>query len=689
MWHGGDYNPDQWLDEPRVLDEDVRMMKLAGCNTMSLGIFAWAALEPQEGRFELDWLASIIDRLHENGIFTVLATPSGARPAWLAEKYPEVLRVGLDLRRAHFSGRHNHCYTSPMYREKVALIDGRLSERFSRHPGVLLWHLSNEFSGECHCDLCVEAFRSWLKDRYANDLAALNHAWWTAFWSHTFTEWSQIRSPSALGEGGIHGLNLDWKRFVTHQTVDFMKAEIAAVRKFAPALPVTTNLMGTYGGFDYWKLAPHLDVMSWDSYPLWHGTGPVNHPWASWDAEGRDWRTAAEYGFAHDLNRSFKGGRPFLLMESSPSSMNWAPVMKLKQPGMHLAASIQAVAHGSDSVHYFQWRKGRGGCEKFHGAVVDHAGHEHTRVFSGVADVGKVLAKLDDIVGTAVPVETAIILDWENRWAIDDAQGPLNDGRKGCERTCKDHYYPFWSMGIAVDVIEEGCDFSPYALLVAPMLYMVKKGVADRLVKFVEGGGTLVGTYWSGIVDETDLCFTGGFPGPLRKLFGVWSEEIDALYANERRQIVLNAGNPLGMKGRYEARDLCDLVHLEGAEALAAYESDFYAGRPALTVNRFGKGSAYYMASRNDDRFLMDFYSSLCRLLGLSTALPAPAPEGVSARIRRDRKNVFLFLINFKNEEQRVDIGGEEWIDAVTGGRARRAVTLAPYGTAILRRKIA
>lgn len=688
MWHGGDYNPDQWLHDPGVISEDIRMMKLCGCNVMSVGIFAWAALEPEEGRYSFDWLDSVIGRLHENGIFIILATPSGARPAWLTEKYPEVLRVEPDMKRRMFGGRHNHCFTSPVYREKVAAINERLSERYARHPGVLLWHLSNEYGGECHCDLCQEAFREWLKKKYKNDLAALNHAWWTAFWSHTFSDWRQIHSPSPIGERGIHGLNLDWKRFVTHQTTDFIKAEIAALRRSAPELPVTTNLMGTYEGLDYWKLVPHLDVVSWDNYPQWHGTGPVNHPWGRWDVEGRDWRLASDAGFVHDLNRSFKAGKPFLLMESSPSVMSWTPVLKLKRPGMHLASSLQAVAHGSDSVLYFQWRKGRGGLEKFHGAVVDHVAHEHTRVFSDVAEAGKVLSRLDDVLGTRVPVEVAIIFDWENRWAIDDAKGPLNDGRKLYERTCKDHYYPFWSMGIAADVIDEDHDFSPYRLIVAPMLYLLKEGVAERLEGFVQGGGTLVTTYLSGIVDSNDLCFMGGFPGPLRKILGIWSEEIDALYSVERRSIAMSAGNSLDMKGSYEARDLCDIVHLEGAEALACYQEDFYKELPALTVNSFGGGQAYYMASRNDDKFLADFYASLSKKLGLSTALPLPLPEGVSARLRRDDRNEFLFLINFKPEALRVRLGREEWVDAVSGERASRAIELGVYGSRILRRRV-
>jgi len=274
--HGGDYNPDQW--PPEVWEEDMRLMKLAGCNAMSVGIFAWARLEPEEGRFDFSWLDRIMDLLAENDAYAVLATPSGARPAWMSFKYPEVLRVRPDRHRNLHGRRHNHCPTSPIYRDKVRIINTKLAERYKDHPALLVWHVSNEYSGECHCDLCREAFRQWLERKYET-LDALNHAWWTAFWSHTYTDWSQIEPPSPIGETCIHGLNLDWRRFVTDQTTDFMLNEIAPLRQHTPNIPVTTNFMGTYPGLNYWRMAPHLDVVSWDNYPMWHGpNSPARWP---------------------------------------------------------------------------------------------------------------------------------------------------------------------------------------------------------------------------------------------------------------------------------------------------------------------------------------------------------------------------------------------------------------------------
>ncbi|HTS19570.1 MAG TPA: beta-galactosidase [Verrucomicrobiae bacterium] len=669
--HGGDYNPDQWLRRPEVLNEDLRLMKLAHCNAMTIGVFSWVALEPEEGRFTFDWLDHVMDDLASNGLFAVLATPSGARPAWMSQKYPEVLRVNADRRRILQGGRHNHCYTSPVYREKTAAINRHLAERYKAHPALLVWHISNEYSGECHCPLCQDAFRAWLKARYGS-LDDLNAAWWTSFWSHTVTDWSQIESPAPHGEGSVHGLNLDWKRFVTHQTIEFMKNEMAPLRELTPNVPITTNMMGTYSGLNYWKMAAELDVVSWDNYPAWHGLE-------------EDWRLGSYVSFVHDMYRCMKGGKPFMLMESTPSLVNWMEACKLKRPGMHRLSSLQAVAHGADTVQYFQWRKGRGSSEKFHGAVVDHVGHENTRVFRDVAEVGGILEKLDEVVGATVHPEVAVIYDWENEWAIRDLQG-LSRTHRDYGGTCVAQYRPFWSRSVPVDVIDMDGDIASYQLVIAPMLYMLRPGVAERIEKFVGKGGTFVATYWSGIVNESDLCFLGGFPGPLRKVLGIWSEEIDSLYAGQTNVVVPIAKNGIGLTRRYKAREFCDLIHAESATVLAKYGADFYKGRPSLTVNAFGKGQAYYVASRNDDRFHEDFYGGLIRQLNLKRVLQTRLPAGVTCQSRTDGKDDFVFLLNFQPSVRRVALGRESFSDMLTGRKVTGAIALPAFGSAILRR---
>ena len=668
--HGGDYNPEQWLHTPEVLKEDMRLMKLAHCNAMTVGVFSWVALEAEEGKFTFDWLDRVMDNLAKNGAFAVLATPSGARPAWMSQKYPEVLRVNSDRTRILHGARHNHCYTSPVYREKTALINSKLAERYKKHPALLVWHISNEYGGECHCSLCQEAFRTWLAQRYGS-LDALNEAWWTSFWSHTYTEWAQIQSPAPHGEWAVHGLSLVWKRFVTDQTIDFMKNEIAPLRELTPNVPVTTNMMGMYSGLNYWKMAKELDVVSWDNYPTWHSVE-------------EDWKLGSSVSFIHDIYRCMKGGKPFMLMESTPSTVNWQEVCKLKRPGMHRLSSLQAVAHGADTVQYFQWRKSRGSFEKFHGAVVDHVGHSNTRVFRDVTEVGQILEKLDAVVGTTVRPEVAIIYDWENEWAIGELQG-LSRKHRDYGGTCVAHYRPFWSRGVPVDVIDMDCEFVGYKVLIAPMLYMLRPGVAERIEKFVRRGGTFVTTYWSGIVNESDLCFLGGFPGPLRRILGIWAEEIDTLYDGETNVVVPIAKNGLGLSGRYKARELCDLIHVETAQVLAKYGADFYKGRPALTVNTSGRGKAYYIASRNDDRFHDGFYGSLVKRLGLRRALATNLPKGVTAQLRTDGENDFIFLLNFQPAVRKLNLGRGEMFDMVSGKRVKGTITLPAYGSLVLR----
>lgn len=661
--HGGDYNPEQWMEHPEIIEEDMRMMKLAGCNVMSIGIFAWATLEQEEGKYDFSFLDFIMDKLNENGIKAILATPSGARPAWMAQKYTEVLRVNEWREKQLFGVRHNHCFTSPIYRQKVAEINRRLAERYKNHPALLMWHVSNEYGGECHCPLCQQAFRKWLKEKYHNDLSELNYQWWTKFWSHTYTDWEQIESPSPIGEHNLHGLVLDWKRFVTYQTGDFIDNEIAPLREITPNIPVTTNFMWVYDGLDYFKLKDKVDVVSWDNYPEWH------------HSEGCV-AAAQLSAIGHDIYRSLKH-QPFMLMESTPSLTNWKPINKLKRPGMHILSSLQAVAHGSNTVQYFQWRKSRGSSEKFHGAVVDHCGHENTRVFREVARVGELLKKLDGVIGTPTAAQAAIVYDMENHWALDAAECLELENKRYLE-TIMRYYAPFWSHGVNTDVIDSEEDFSKYKLIIAPLLYMIKPRVAEKIERFVADGGTFVTGYFSGVVNENDLCFLGGTPcGKLKEVFGIWAEEVDTLYPEETNWIITNGK-------RYAAKHVCELLHVNTAQVLGRYDSDFYKGMPAVTVNPFGKGEAYYIAFCDDGAYSSDFVSDLIAKLKLTKALDAKLPEGVTAHTREGDGQKFIFVENYNGKPVNVELGDKEYIDILGDGTVTESLDLDAYGVRVL-----
>jgi beta-galactosidase len=661
--HGGDYNPEQWSGYSGIWDEDMRLMRLAGVNSASVGIFSWTEIEPEEGVYNFGFLDEIMDKMYENGIYAVLATPSGARPAWMSFAHPEVLRVTPERVRMFHGGRANHCFTSPYYREKTAEINRKLAERYKGHPALLVWHISNEYSGECHCDLCRAAFTGWLKGKYGGDLDELNAQYWTKFGNRTYTDWKQVEPPSPIGERVIHGLNLDWKRFVTHQTVDFFKNETAPLKEITPNIPVTTNMMGIYQQLDYSKFADFSDVISLDCYPGWHS--------------GDDVHTAVETAFIHNFNRSLKN-KPFMLMESTPSMVNWQSVNRPKRPGMHILSSLQAVANGADTVQYFQWRKSRGGNEKFHGAVVGHTGNENTRVFREVAGLGEILKKLDDVAGTATKSEVSVIFDQENRWAVDDTQGFGKETKKYHE-TCISHYRPFWENGVNADVIASELDFSGYKIVAAPMLYMIKPGVCEKIEKYVKNGGIIIATYMSGYVNQNDLCFSGGFPGgALKDVFGIWNEEIDSLGGNDANRVSFFGKS-------YKAVDYCEIIHTVGAEALGRYESDYYAGGAAVTRNSYGKGTAYYTAFRGGEDFIRDFYNRVIAEAGVKRNISAELPFGVTASSRTDGENGYIFLQNFTRENKTVELDGI-YFDLLDGNPVESAVALPPYGMKILRK---
>lgn len=664
LLHGGDYNPDQWLDRPDILEEDIKMMKKAGVNTATVGVFSWSALEPQEGNFQFGWLHDIMDKLYENGIYTVLATPTGARPAWMDEKYPSVLRVEKDGRRNHHSGRHNHCMSSLEYRALVEKMDTKLAQEFGNHPGLILWHISNELGGECYCDSCKKRFQEYLREKYHNNIEELNKQWWTSFWSRRFDSFEQIEPPYDNGEHSILGLNLDWKRFNSWNMKDYLAFERRILKKYTPQVPATANFMKLFEQLDYVDLAKEIDIISWDGYPSWNNDYETPAD------------TAAELSFDHAVMRSLKKDKPFMLMESTPSLVNWHSVNKLKRPGILRASSIQTIGCGSDTVQYFQWRKGRGAAEQFHGAVVDHLGRDDTRVFKEVSEVGELLKKLAPVTGSRVASKAAVLFDWSNRWAIKDMQGMAHD-TKNYEKEVRKFYNIHLKKGINADIVFPLEDLSSYSLVVLPMYYAVSKEAGAWLKEYVKNGGTVVATYLTAYVNENTLAYLGGFPGAgLGEVFGLYAEELDTLYPTDSNAVLMKDGNKAIVK------DYCELIKLTGAEVLGTYESDFYAGMPAVTVHSYGNGKAYYIGTRMEEEDLIKFFTQIWSECGIKEK---EIPEGVEYLTRTaEDGSTFDFYVNYNAMPVTVQLS-KDGTNLLNGEAVSGKVEILPFNAVVVK----
>ncbi|WP_309386251.1 beta-galactosidase [Cerasicoccus frondis] len=659
--YGADYNPDQWLDRPDILERDIELMKRAHCTSMTLGVFSWTSYEPREGVYDFSWLEEAFERLHAAGIRVILATPTGSKPMWLSEAHPEVRRVNREGAREPSGERHNHCPSSPVFREKSRNINRQLAKRFGQHPALILWHLNNEISGECFCNNCLAGFRTWLKERYGS-LEAVNAAWWAAFWNHTVTDWEQI-TPFDMS---VDGQQLDWRRYMNELHVETLQNEMVPLRELTPHVPCTTNFMSTFDTNDYYRWSKVIDIVSNDRYPL--------H-----DDREESWRVSMRTEFINALMRGMADGKSWMQMECSPSSVNWWRVNKLKRPGVHFSESMQYLAHGADAIHYFQWRKGRGGCEKYHGAVVDHDGSADTRVFADCEAVGAALEQAAPLAGEPRdPSPVGIVYDWESKWAIQYSNGPRAPRLEYPKpddvhtQTARDHYNVLARLGISADITFKDRDWSAFKCLVLPSLYLIDEELVAKVKAFAEQGGVVIGSYLTGYVNQSNCVWLGGLPGAgLRELFGVWNEEIDYLFEEES-----NTANFDGES--YLIQDYVEVLHAEAAEVIATHAGDFYAGKPVVTCRQEGAGYAYYYGARIEESGLLSLYRNALTKAGVSI-LADTLPQGVTFQDRRESTGKLRrFIFNFTRSSQVLPLEGD-WVSCCGGEPMPNEITLDPY----------
>jgi beta-galactosidase len=659
--YGGDYNPEQWPED--VWRRDYELFDAAGIDTVTLGVFDWALTQPAPDVYDFTTLDRVVGRASAEGRNVCLATGTGAHPPWLARAHPEVTRVDFEGRRHRFGQRHNSCPNSPVFRRLSTEMARRVARRYAACEAIVAWHVGNEYGGACYCDLCADGFRDWLRARYGS-LDSLNAAWYTTFWSHTFTDWAEIEPPSALTEhwrGPDHtafqGITLDYLRFMSDAMLACYRAEKAAIRESSVDVPVTTNFMGMYRPIDYHRWAEDMDLVSWDNYPP-------------------DDTSQARMALTHDLMRGLKDGQPFWLMEQTPSVTAARDVNPLKRPGVMRLWSWQAVAHGADAVLFFQLRASRGACEKYHGAVIGHAGRSDTRVFREVASLGAELARLGDaVLGARTPARVALLFDWDSWWALEISDGPSRLVRYQ-DVVCAYHR-AIWAAGADVDVVPVTADLSRYDVVVAPVLHMLKGDVASRLSEVARRGGSVVTTFLSGRVDENDNAFLADVPGPLAPLMGIRVDEWDARPSDVVNPVRLDDGLVV------ESRLLFEIVIPQGAAVVGTYGADWYAGTPAVTRNAFGAGAGWYVAAGLDQ----DGVSCVVRRVLDRHGLVGPYADvedlETAVRVTPSGQRV-RFLLNHRSSPVAVTLhcGG---VDLLTGDKVQSGQTLdlPPYGVLV------
>jgi beta-galactosidase len=662
--YGGDYNPEQWPEEIR--DEDAALMRRANWNVATLPVFGWSHLNPAEGVFTFDWLDRVVERLTHAGVDLCLATATASTPAWVDQQYPDTLTVDDRGRRAPHGNRHAFCPSSPSYKRLAGALVRALAEQYGNHPGLRLWHINNEYGGHwpnyCYCPRCIDGFRAFLERRYGT-LGALNTAWSTAFWGHTYSSFGQIDPPFANGEGSIQMLKIDWRRFQTSNYLGCFADEAAILREIAPNVPVTTNLMGAFFPLDYHRWGGAMDVVSWDNYP--QADTPFTH-----------------VAFAHALMRGLRDGQPFLLMEQTPSQQNWTDYCRLKPPGKLRLQSLQAVAHGAESVMYFQWRRSRGGIEKLHGAVVEHHGRPDARVFREVAELGAELSKLGSrTLGGRTPARVAVIFDWESWWALSASSGPSRD--LDYLREVQHVYAALATSGIQADVLGPGADLGRHDVIVLPLATLVRADQAEHIAARVRAGATLVATFFSGLSDENDRVHEGGAPGLLREVLGITVEEFDALPPTQPQGVRFE-----GATSEVIASLLCERLWVhEETKVLARYTRDFYAGDAAVTIHPYGEGEGYYVATRLGSDAIAGLLRAICARRGIVSPLRdgATPPEGIEVTVRTSPEGgPLLYVLHHGHEPRTIVLPAGTYRDLLSGHELTGEVLLEPRDVLIL-----
>ncbi|WP_270546981.1 beta-galactosidase [Bifidobacterium pseudocatenulatum] len=644
IWYGGDYNPDQWPEE--VWDDDVRLMKKAGVNLVSVGIFSWAKIETSEGVYDFDWLDRIIDKLGEAGIAVDLASATASPPMWLTQAHPEVLWKDYRGDVCQPGARQHWRPTSPVFREYALKLCRAMAEHYKGNPYVVAWHVSNEYG--CHnrfdySEDAEHAFQQWCEERYGT-IDAVNDAWGTAFWAQRMNDFSEIVPPRFIGDGNFMnpGKLLDFKRFSSDALKAFYIAERDTLAEITPDLPLTTNFMVSASGsvLDYDDWGDEVDFVSNDHYFI-PGEAHLD-----------------ELAFSASLVDGIARKDPWFLMEHSTSAVNWREINYRKEPGQLVRDSLAHVAMGADAVCYFQWRQSKAGAEKFHSAMVPHAG-EDSAVFRDVCELGADLNKLSDegILGSRLAKSrVAVVFDYESEWATEHTATPTQHVHHVDEPLA--WFRALADQGVTADVVPVRGAWDDYEMVVLPSVYLLSEETTRRVRDYVVGGGRLVVTYYTGISDEKDHVWLGGYPGSIRDVVGVRVEEFMPMGDD-----FTGVPDRLGLSNGAVAHDIADVIgSVDGtATVLETFKDDPWTGMdgaPAIVAHTFGEGRSVYVGARLGRDGIALSLPEILDSLGMTEA---GGNDGRVLHVERECADGsrFVFSFNRTHETVRVPVEGE------------------------------
>lgn len=689
---GGDYNPDQWSEE--TWDDDVRLMKKAGVNTVALAIFSWDRIQPQENRWDFGWLDRIIDKLGKAGIATDLASATATAPLWLYEKHPEVLPCDKFGHPVNAGSRQSWSPTSPVFKEYALTLCRKLAERYGANPYVTAWHMGNEYgwnNRNDYSDNALNAFRLWCERKYGT-IGALNQAWGTTFWGQEMNSFDEVLIPRFMGADSMvnPGQKLDFERFGNDMLLDFYKAERDAITEICPDKPFTTNFMVSTDQccMDYADWANEVNFVSNDHY--FHEGGEMH---------------LDELACSDALMDSFALGKPWYVMEHSTSAVQWKPLNMRKRRGETVRDSLAHVAMGADAINFFQWRASAFGAESFHSAMVPHAG-EDTKLFRQVCELGETLRTLADagVQGSELErSDTAILFSAESEWAT--RSETLPSMKLNHWRDVRDWYRAFLNAGSRADIVPLKYDWSDYKTVVLPTVLILSAADTQRLADFAAAGGRVVVGYATGLIDENFHTWLGGYPGAgnglLRDMLGIRGEEFNILGSGvegEPEAIRLGAGGEVALE---------DAAALNGAttrlwqndvtvtgdrtQVLAMYageEADEWEldGMAAVTRNPYGAGEAYFVGCDLD-------VADLTKLIRTYLAAPAQSQQSqantdVLHTVRKSADAAFdFYLPRGKKEVELQGVEGEPVVLFQTErGEENGSYTVRRNGVLVVRR---